>query len=235
MARRVLPGWMPAVLALTVFVATGVEAPELLRRYRGRLLPLDRLRAGGEAQQLLRGQRLPLPSSREQGLVRGEDEPGLRSHGGQLRRQDPRHGHHSRLAQHDQRGRPGRPSTASTRTWRPWPARRPRAGRQVRVVAVDPLAELDRRTLDPRRRPSRRRSRSAGPSWTAGPRRQPEPRRPTARKPSLFKAPALWANTKVQIAGLAGGATAVGAALYLYTHHNRPRKGNQLPQGTQDR
>lgn len=35
-------------------------------------------------------------------------------------------------------------------------------------------------------------------------------------------------NTKVQIAGLAGGATAVGAALYLYTHHDTPRKGISL-------
>lgn len=32
-------------------------------------------------------------------------------------------------------------------------------------------------------------------------------------------------NTKIQIAGLAGGATALGAALYVYTHHNAPRKG----------
>ena len=32
-------------------------------------------------------------------------------------------------------------------------------------------------------------------------------------------------NTKIQIAGLAGGATAVGAALYVYTHRSTPRKG----------
>lgn len=32
-------------------------------------------------------------------------------------------------------------------------------------------------------------------------------------------------STKVQIAGLAGGATAVGAALYVYTHRDTPRKG----------
>lgn len=32
-------------------------------------------------------------------------------------------------------------------------------------------------------------------------------------------------NTKVQIAGLAGGVTAVGAALYVYTHRSTPRKG----------
>lgn len=32
-------------------------------------------------------------------------------------------------------------------------------------------------------------------------------------------------NTKVQIAGLAGGATAVGAALYVYKHRATPRKG----------
>lgn len=32
-------------------------------------------------------------------------------------------------------------------------------------------------------------------------------------------------STKVQIAGLAGGATAVGAAIYVYTHRNAPRKG----------
>jgi hypothetical protein len=35
-------------------------------------------------------------------------------------------------------------------------------------------------------------------------------------------------NTKVQIAGLAGGATAVGAALYAYAHRNAPRKGVSL-------
>lgn len=32
-------------------------------------------------------------------------------------------------------------------------------------------------------------------------------------------------TTKVGIAGLASGVTAVGAALYVYTHHNEPRKG----------
>jgi hypothetical protein len=32
-------------------------------------------------------------------------------------------------------------------------------------------------------------------------------------------------NTKVQIAGLAGGATAVGAAVYVYKHRETPRKG----------
>lgn len=32
-------------------------------------------------------------------------------------------------------------------------------------------------------------------------------------------------NTKIEIAGLAGGATALGAALYVYTHRNAPRKG----------
>ena len=32
-------------------------------------------------------------------------------------------------------------------------------------------------------------------------------------------------NTKVQIAGLAGGATAVGAALYIYKHRETPRRG----------
>lgn len=32
-------------------------------------------------------------------------------------------------------------------------------------------------------------------------------------------------NTKVQIAGLAGGATAVGAAIYAYKHRETPRKG----------
>jgi hypothetical protein len=32
-------------------------------------------------------------------------------------------------------------------------------------------------------------------------------------------------NTTAQIAGLAGGATAVGAAIYVYTHRNAPRKG----------
>jgi uncharacterized protein DUF5661 len=31
-------------------------------------------------------------------------------------------------------------------------------------------------------------------------------------------------NTKVQIAGLAGGATAVGAAIYAYKHRETPRK-----------
>jgi hypothetical protein len=32
-------------------------------------------------------------------------------------------------------------------------------------------------------------------------------------------------NTKVEIAGLAGGATAVGAAVYVYKHRAAPRKG----------
>lgn len=32
-------------------------------------------------------------------------------------------------------------------------------------------------------------------------------------------------NTKVQIAGLVGGATAVGTAVYAYTHREAPRKG----------
>ena len=32
-------------------------------------------------------------------------------------------------------------------------------------------------------------------------------------------------NTKIEIAGLAGGATALGAALYVYAHRNAPRKG----------
>lgn len=32
-------------------------------------------------------------------------------------------------------------------------------------------------------------------------------------------------NTKARIAGLAGGATALGAAVYIYTHHKAPRKG----------
>ena len=32
-------------------------------------------------------------------------------------------------------------------------------------------------------------------------------------------------NTTAQIAGLAGGATAVGAAIYVYAHRNAPRKG----------
>lgn len=32
-------------------------------------------------------------------------------------------------------------------------------------------------------------------------------------------------NTTARIAGLAGGATAVGAAIYAYTHRNAPRKG----------
>lgn len=32
-------------------------------------------------------------------------------------------------------------------------------------------------------------------------------------------------NTKVQIAGLAGGATAVAAALFAYKHRSTPRKG----------
>lgn len=32
-------------------------------------------------------------------------------------------------------------------------------------------------------------------------------------------------STKAQIAGLAGGLTAAGAAVYLYTHRNTPRKG----------
>lgn len=31
-------------------------------------------------------------------------------------------------------------------------------------------------------------------------------------------------NTRIEIAGLAGGATALGAALYVYTHRNAPRK-----------
>lgn len=31
-------------------------------------------------------------------------------------------------------------------------------------------------------------------------------------------------NTKIEIAGLAGGATALGAALYVYAHRNAPRK-----------
>lgn len=35
-------------------------------------------------------------------------------------------------------------------------------------------------------------------------------------------------NTKVQIAGLASGATALGAALYLYAHRDEPRKGVSL-------
>ena len=32
-------------------------------------------------------------------------------------------------------------------------------------------------------------------------------------------------STKAQIAGLAGGLTAAGAAVYIYTHRNAPRKG----------
>ena len=36
---------------------------------------------------------------------------------------------------------------------------------------------------------------------------------------------AVKRNTKVQIAGLAGGATAVGAAIYAYKHRETPRKG----------
>jgi hypothetical protein len=32
-------------------------------------------------------------------------------------------------------------------------------------------------------------------------------------------------NTKVQIAGLGGAATAIGAAIYVYKHRNAPRKG----------
>jgi uncharacterized protein DUF5661 len=32
-------------------------------------------------------------------------------------------------------------------------------------------------------------------------------------------------NTKIQIAGLAGGTTAVGAAIYNYKHRETPRKG----------
>jgi uncharacterized protein DUF5661 len=32
-------------------------------------------------------------------------------------------------------------------------------------------------------------------------------------------------NTKVQIAGLAGGAAAIGAAIYAYKHRETPRKG----------
>jgi len=32
-------------------------------------------------------------------------------------------------------------------------------------------------------------------------------------------------NTKAAIAGLAGGATALGATAYLYTHRNAPRRG----------
>jgi len=32
-------------------------------------------------------------------------------------------------------------------------------------------------------------------------------------------------ETKARIAGLAGGATALGAAVYVYTHCNTPRKG----------
>ena len=32
-------------------------------------------------------------------------------------------------------------------------------------------------------------------------------------------------NTKAQIAGVAGGATALGAAVYILTHHDAPRKG----------
>jgi hypothetical protein len=37
-------------------------------------------------------------------------------------------------------------------------------------------------------------------------------------------------NTLVQIAGLAGGATAMGAALYAYAHRNDPRKRISLRQ-----
>src|SRR6185503_7689321 len=36
---------------------------------------------------------------------------------------------------------------------------------------------------------------------------------------------AMKRNTKIQIAGLAGGATAVGAAIYAYKHRETPRKG----------
>lgn len=32
-------------------------------------------------------------------------------------------------------------------------------------------------------------------------------------------------NTKARIAGLAGGATAIGAAVYVITHRDAPRKG----------
>ena len=32
-------------------------------------------------------------------------------------------------------------------------------------------------------------------------------------------------STIAQIAGVAGGATVMGAAVYAYTHHNKPRKG----------
>lgn len=39
---------------------------------------------------------------------------------------------------------------------------------------------------------------------------------------------AMKRNTKVQIAGLAGGATAVGAAIYVHRHRETPRKGVSL-------
>ena len=39
---------------------------------------------------------------------------------------------------------------------------------------------------------------------------------------------AMNRNTKAQIAGLAGGATAIGAALYVYKHRGTPRKGISL-------
>lgn len=32
-------------------------------------------------------------------------------------------------------------------------------------------------------------------------------------------------NTKIQLAGLAGSATALGAAVYVFTHRDAPRKG----------